>query len=331
MRGRWDFVLALALLFACGPGNAEPTGADESLFPIRLALQWLPQSQFAGFYIARDRGFFRDAGLDVTLLHTGPGPSSLDYLAEGKADFATMFLADAIVKSRAPVPLAQVAQVLRRSNLMLVAWKDEGIDKPSDLDGRLVSYWPSAFSAAFETFFSIHGIKPGFRPQNYTVNLFLHRGVAACAAMFYNEYHRIYQAGVNNDRLTVFMMRDYGLGFPEDGIYTSVNTAKEHPGRCTALRRATLAGWEYAGRNRDEAVESVLRESRLAGVPVNRPHTRWMLDSVLLSIYPPNDAGEPGRLDSATYRGVVEMLDEAGLVSAAPSFETFAPFEKETP
>ncbi len=329
MRGIWAFVLALALLLNCDPAPAETAKADQPLFPLRLALQWLPQSQFAGFYVARDRGFYRDAGLDVTLLHTGPGPSSLDYLAEGKADFATMFLADAIMKSRTPVPLAQVAQVLRRSNLMLVAWKDEGIEKPSDLDGRLVSYWPNAFSAAFETFFAIHEIKPGFRPQNYTVNLFLNRGVAACAAMFYNEYHRIYQAGVDRDRLTVFMMRDYGLGFPEDGIYTSAKNAREHPEACEALRQATLAGWEYAVQNREEAVEAVLSESRLVGVPANRPHTRWMLDNVLLSIFPPDDDGEPGRLDAATYRGVVGMLDKAELVSGAPSFETFAPFEKE--
>ncbi len=329
MRRRLSVISILALLLQWSAVCAW--SAEESPFPLKLALQWLPQSQFAGYYIARDRGFYRDAGLEVTLIHTGPGPSSLDYVADGKADFATMFLADAIVKCRAPVPLAQVAQILRRSNLMLVAWKNMGIEKPSDLDGQLVTYWPSAFSAAFETFFSLHGIRPEFRPQNYTVNLFLHRGVAACAAMFYNEYHKIYQAGVDNDRLTVFMMRDYGLGFPEDGIYAPAETAASHPEICAALRHATLAGWEYAGQHRDEAVEAVLRESRLLGVPANRPHTRWMLDSVLLSIFPADNEGAPGRLDSDAYSNVVETLVKAGLISGAPPFEIFAPLEKESP
>lgn len=321
-------LLALTAALTAALHAGEPAAA-RPLVPVRLALQWLPQSQFAGFYMARDRGFYRAAGLDVTLLHTGPGPSSLDFLADQRADFATLFLADAIVHARHPVELAHVAQLVQRSQLMLVAWKDMGIEYPSDLDGQLVSFWPGAFSAAFNAFFRQHDIRPRIRRQHYSVNLFLHRGVAACAAMAYNEFHRIYQAGVDYEHLTVFLLRDYGLGFPEDGIYTSVDMARNRPDLCRALREATLAGWEYARQHPEEALDAVLSESRRGGVPANRPHSRWMLEHILAAIFPPDGDMEPGRLDPRAYQETAAVLQAAGLVESVPAFEVFAPPDRE--
>jgi NitT/TauT family transport system substrate-binding protein len=325
-------VLAAALALP-GPGTAGDEAAltPPALAPVHLALQWLPQSQFAGFYMACDQGFYRAAGLDVTLLHAGPGPSSLDFLADGRADFATLFLSDAVVHAQEPVPLVQVVQLMRRSNLMLVAWKDMGIMAPGDLDGQRISCWTGPFSGAFTAFFQQHGVHPVLRPQNHSVNLFLNRGVAVCAAMAYNEYHRIYQAGIDYDRLTTFMMRDYGLGFPEDGIYTTAAMAAAHPERCRALRQATLAGWEHARQHPDEAIAAVLRESKRRAVPVNRAHSRWMLMHVLESIFPPDDPAPPGSLDPQAYARTVDALASSGLVEMAPPHAAFAPFEEARP
>ena len=227
-----------------------PTTNDTPpLARLRIALQWLPQSQFAGFYMARDQGLYRSAGLDVDLVHTGPGPSPLDFMARGAADFATLFLADALVAADKH-GLVNVVQLSQRSALMLVGFKEMGILKPADLHGKPVSYWQSAFSAAFEAFFRQQGIQPIVVPQHYSVNLFLRRGVAACAVMEYNEYHRIYQAGVDFEELTLFRMRDFGLGFPEDGLYTTAALVQQQPAICRALRQATMAGWAWWPRAR---------------------------------------------------------------------------------
>ena len=326
-------VLAIAMLvcltapFAFG----QVVKAEKQRAPLRLALQWLPQSQFAGFYMAAEKGYYREAGLDVSLIHTGPGPSSLDFLAQDKADFSTLFLADALFASGKPVALVNVAQLSQRSNLLLVAWKDMGIEKPADLDGRPVSYWQSAFSMAFDVFFKQENIRPVAKPQHYSVNLFLQRGVTACAAMTYNEYHRIYQAGVDYDRLTIFRMSDFGLGFPEDGLYTCAETARQKPEVCRALREATLAGWEYARLHPDEAVDVVVRESHGAGVPINRPHARWMLKHVLDSVCPQENGVRRGHLGRTAYQETVRAMLSAGKIERAPAFEAFAPFEGEKP
>lgn len=331
-------ILALSLLaivcFACAAvaqNNAAPDTAAPPTTPVRIALQWLPQSQFAGFYMARDHGFYRDAGLDVALIHTGPGPSSLDYLARGDADFATMFLSDAIVAAE-QAELVNIAQLAQRSSLMLVGLKELGIHQPADLDGKPISYWQSAFSAAFETFFRQQHVRPVAIPQHYSINLFLRRGVAACAAMQYNEYHRIYQAGIDYDDLTVFRMSDYGLDFPEDGLYARADLARQQPDLCRALRQATLAGWEYARAHPDEVVDTVLRESQQADVPANRPHTRWMLTHLLDSIFPAADPVPPaGILQPNDYQATARALKKAGLISRIPPYAQFAPLEGDTP
>jgi NitT/TauT family transport system substrate-binding protein len=312
---------------------AESPDASSVLLPVRLALQWLPQSQFAGYYMARDQGFYRDAGLDVTLLHTGPGPSALDFMEREKADFATLFLADAIAYARTSVPLVHIGQFVKQSNLMLVARKDAGIEKPSDLDGKRVSYWPGTFSIAFQAFFQQYGIEPVSYPQHHSINLFLGRGVDACAAMYYNEYHQLYLAGIDYESLTTFLMRDHGLGFPEDGLYTSVQMATEHPEVCRALREATLAGWAYAREHPDVAIDAVLRASRAGEIPANRPHSRWMLERILASIFPSGDSEwVPGQLDPEMYHATVKAMKAAGLLEEALPFEVFAPAHiRETP
>lgn len=325
---RFCFLAAAAL--ACA-GQAAAARAEGTPVPVRLALQWLPQSQFAGFYMAAAKGYYRDAGLAVTLIHTGPGPSSLDWLAQGKADYCTLFLADALAANGKPVPLVNIAQFTQHSDLLLVAWKDMGIVRPADLDGRSVSYWQSAFSIAFTLFFRQQHVHPVIRPQHYSVRLFLRRGVTACAAMTYNEYHRIYQAGVDYDRLTVFRMSDFGLDFPEDGLYTRAETAQRQPHVCRQLRDATLAGWAYAREHPGEAVEAVLQESRNAGVPVNRPHTAWMLTHILESIYPAGETARPGRLTPDAFARTAQAIADEGLLSQTPAFETFAPFEMKQP
>lgn len=313
--------LMLAAILLPTPLTAQ---TKQNLISVKVALQWLPQSQFAGFYLAQEKGFYKESGLDVKLIHTGPGPTSLDMLEQNQADFATMFLPDAIVASTS-LELVNVAQFFQTSSLMLVAWKDMGIETPKDLHNKKISYWQNAFSVPFEIFFARNNVRPEMVPQNYTINLFLNRGVAACAVMHYNEYHRIYQAGVDFDQLTVFAMKDYDLGCPEDGLYTTAKMAHQNPQLCLALKQGTLRGWIYARSNMDEAVELVIKKSKSAGVPVNKPQAHWMLKKVLESVFAQDF--KAGTLDAESYQKTGEMLLDAGLIPVLKPFADFAPVE----
>ncbi|MFE8034124.1 ABC transporter substrate-binding protein, partial [Thiohalocapsa marina] len=318
----WPAVLADTAASG-SPSNSPP--------PLQLALQWTPQSQFAGFYVAQARGLYAKAGLDVRLLHADSERSSLQLLQSGDADLATAFLADALIAA-ADTPdtngLAQVAQLVQYSNLMLVAWKGLGIEQAEDLDGRLVSHWQGAFSASFAAFFDAQGVEPKVIPQHGSINLFLDQGVAACAAMEYNELHHIWQAGVDYDKLTRFRMRDFGFGFPEDGLYARADWIARHPEQALALRQATLAGWAHARTHPEEAIDLVLAQARDAGIPANRPHERWMLTHMLKAIFPPRaSAQQAGALDPDAFDDSVRTLRAAGLIDQPPTFTRFAPLE----
>jgi NitT/TauT family transport system substrate-binding protein len=340
--------------------------AAQRATPIRLALQWRPQSQFAGYYMARQRGMYRAAGLDVEFLHAAPDVTSLQMLQEGRVDVATAFLSDGVIAAASlrdavaanrseglldasdspeasahreasqPVvvqpALVQVAQLVQRSNLMLVAWRDMGIDDMSDLDAKRVGTWQGAFSATFDAFFAAHGVNPVRVPQYGSIGLFLTRAVAACSAMHYNEYHRIWQAGIDPDRLTTFTMRDYGLDIPEDGLFARPEWLASNLEHARALRKATIQGWIYARAHPEETLDVVIAEARAAGVPTNRPLERWMLEHVLAAIFVSEEApAAAGRLDRDAYARTSRTLQKAGLIASVPAFEDFAPLERETP
>jgi NitT/TauT family transport system substrate-binding protein len=335
---RWRVLIALAALccaaalaFALWSGGQSATGAGR-LEKATLILQWEPQAQFAGYYMALEKGFYRAHGLDVEVVPGGPAIDPVAYLQSGKADFATSFLTGAITAAASGVPLVDVGQVVNRSSLMIVA-RRSAIKDRDDLDGRRVSLWGQSFRAAYLGYFATAGLEPRIVPQYYSVNLFLQGGVTACAAMEYNEYHSIMQAGVDAGELTTFFMRDVGFGFPEDGIYTLAATARQRPRVCREFAAASLEGWEYARQHPDEAVDSVMTHAAAAHVPTNRVHQRWMLDHILTAIYPgEHDTWQTGVLARADYERVKAIMIGEGLIAGAPTYERFvAPGARSAP
>lgn len=313
-------LLAAVLLPVAAAGAQSPA----PLAPVTLILQWTPQSQFAGYYVALEKGFYAKRGLDVTILRGGPDRDQMAYLMDGRADFATRWLTAALEDIERGVPLKHIAQIINRSNLAVVGWRDRGIARLEDLDGRRVGVWHGQFRPPFIATFRAHDIEPVVVQQNYSINLFMRRGVDACSAMIYNEYHMLYQAGVDTNELVVFPLASDESPLPEDGIYCLRETYAAKPDVCAALARASVEGWEYAAAHPEEALEIVMRHVREAHVPTNRAHMRWMLRAVLESVIP-SGAGswEVGRLDRDAYERTVKMMIEQEMVRSAPAFEDF--------
>lgn len=314
-------VIVMITLFATLPAGSGGVGGVTGK-PLRLILLWMPQAQFAGYYVALEKGIYRDYGLDVRIIRGGPDRDGVDYLERGEADVAILFLSGALLARNRDVPLVHLGQVVNRSNLMLVGWKDKGVTDNLALDGKRVSLWGGAFQADFMTFFAASGVRPQIIPQYYSVNLFLAKGVDACSVMYYNEYHTLFQAGVDENELTAMFMRDYGGGFPEDGIYCLAETLSARQEEYAAFVAASLAGWQYAAANQEEALDIVMKYVQEANLPTNRAHMRWMLEKILPTIIPGEEsAWEYGRLSPEDYRRAVEILKQYELITAAPSYE----------
>lgn len=314
-------VAALAAV-ALWPGAHEARGAEQPR-PVRLVLHWRPQAQFAGYYVAAEKGIYAFHGLDVTVVPGGPDTDSLKELRAGRADFALAFLSGALSANGQGAPLVDVCQVVNRSNLMLVAWKST-VAKRADFAGSRVTLWGMSFRAACDAFFGAADVRPILLPQFYTVNLFLRGGADACSAMEYNEYHTILMAGVDEDELKVFPMRDYGLGFPEDGVYTLASTQAESPELCADFAAATMEGWKYCQGHPEEALDIVMRKTAEAHVPTNRVHQRWMLDHMLVSIFPGDqDTWQAGKLAPVDYGRTRAIMIGEQQIEAGPPYERF--------
>jgi NitT/TauT family transport system substrate-binding protein len=311
-------VLTIVMYSACGSGQAAEL-KKASLLP-----QWLPQAQFAGYMVALSKGYYRDAGIDLTLLRGGPGSPPFKKLLAGEVTFCTGWLSNGIQERASGMPVVNIAQIIRRSALMLVARKSSGILKPADLNSRKVGLWAEHFYLQPAVFFKRFGLTVEIIPNYTSVNLFLKGGVEATAAMWYNEYHAILNSGLDPDELTVFFFRDYGLKFPEDGLYCLQRAFEEDPDMCRRFVDASLRGWLYAFDHEEEALDIVMKSAEEAHTGTNRAHQRWMLKRMRDLITPEQDPSWLGKLDPAAYDAVGKVLVDFSYINRVPEFDDFS-------
>ena len=321
MRIEKTLLLAAAMLFplaafAAAAGRTPPL-KKASFIPL-----WSPQAQFAGYFAAYEKGIYRKHGIDLKILKGGPTSPPGKWLETGQADFAVLWLSEAVKMRDHGVPLVNIAQVTQRSALVLLAKRSAKIYSPQDLNGKKISMW-SEFSTQPKAFLAKYGIKAEVIPQSYTVNMFLRGGVDACSAMIYNEYHTILNSGVDPSELTVFMFDKNGLNFPEDGLYVLESTYKKDPALAREFALASMEGWQYVRDNKEEALKIVLSYMKEAKIPASPAHQRWMLDKMLELIEPPAD-GEKGALRKADYAVVASELKKAGLINKVPDWKSFS-------
>jgi NitT/TauT family transport system substrate-binding protein len=317
------FRLRILFLFLIIFNFIISTCRSEELNKITFIPHWVPQAQFAGYYVAYEKGIYKKYGIDLTILKGGPDSSSAEFLEKGKADFATMWLSTAIQKRSQGLKLVNIGQIIQRSALMLVAKKTKGIHKPEDINGKKVGLWGAEFQIQPKAFFKKYNLKVKVIPQSFSVNLFLKDGVDVASAMWYNEYHSILNSGINPEELTTFFFYDYGLNFPEDGIYTLEKNFKKEPSLSCAFVKASIEGWLYAFAHPDEAMDIILKYMSLAKIPANRMHQKWMLERMKDLISPQDNKTPIGILLKADFLRVAKELKENGFIKDIPEFESF--------
>jgi NitT/TauT family transport system substrate-binding protein len=312
--------VGICLFFAC---LARPVLATAPQ-PVRLMLQWSHQAQFAGYYVAKEKGFYQEQGLGVSIVPGGPGLDPADSLIRGEVDFASLWLSTALSRSEQSVRLAKVAQIVNASNLVLITRNEDQINRPAELSGRKISIWGGDFRAPYLAWLQSVGATPQIYPQYYSVNLFLLKGVQACSAMYYNEVHMVYQTGIDMEELKLFFLQEDGFGFPEDGIYTTEERFRKNPELARKFREATLRGWRYAAEHQTETLDIVMQYVTRDKVLTNRPHMKWMLEKILRSVIPDaQDRWTFGSLSRQDYARTVQVMTQQGMIRSAPSYEEF--------
>ena len=298
-------------------------GSGQSLKKATFIPIWVPQAQFAGYYVAYEKGFYEKKGIDLTIIPGGPDRPASQFLTSGKADFATLWLATAMRMRANGQEIINIGQIIQRSALMLIAKKSSHITKPEDLNGKKIGLWGEDFQIQPKAFFRRYSLDVKIVPQSFSVNLFLRGGVDVASAMWYNEYHTIVNSGLNPDELTTFWFHEHGLNFPEDGIYTLEKTFKKDPALARAFVKGSIEGWLYAFSHPDEALDIILKYIAQAKIPANRIHQKWMLNRMKDLVSPPDHPGPMGMLEPRDYERVDYELKESDLVKRTPGYLSF--------
>ena len=290
---------------------------------LTLQLQWVTQAQFAGYYVALDKGYYDDEGLDVTIKPGGPDIAPPQVLAGGGADMMLNWMPSALAARERGVPIVNIAQPFKSSGLQLTCRKETGIKSPADFRGKTIGVWFFGNEYPFLSWMSQLGIPTNggsdgvtVLKQGFNVDPLLQKQADCISTMTYNEYWQVIDAGVSPDDLVVFKYQDQGVATLEDGIYVLEDRLKDADFQDQMVRfvRASMKGWKWAEANPDAAADIVL-DNDATGAQTEKHQRRMMGEIAKLT------AGSNGTLDPADYERTVSTLLKGGsdpVISKAP-------------
>jgi NitT/TauT family transport system substrate-binding protein len=307
---------------ASASASTEPSAsAPAELTKVSLQLQWAPQAQFAGYFAAKDQGFYEAAGLDVTFLDGGPTvvPQQVGSAPDGP-EFTISWVPKVLEAREAGSDLVNIAQIFQRSGTLSVSWKDSNITKPGDF-GNEFEVTAGAKKAGLE-----QGTDYEKVIQPFDMTLLLSKQIDVAEAMIYNEYAQVLEAAnpetgelYQPTDLNVINWNDEGTAMLQDALFARAAWLAEAGNEdiAEAFLKASFQGWAYCRENPDDCIQSTVD----AGSQLPAGHQRWMMNEINPLIWPsPNGIGI---MDPALWQQTVDVSLGAGVIKAAPPAEAY--------
>jgi NitT/TauT family transport system substrate-binding protein len=320
-------VVAAAIAAALGIGRAQ---AAPKLTHVTLQLKWVTQAQFAGYYAAVEKGYYKKAGLDVTLKVGGPDITPEQAVLAGQAEFGLDWLPNLFATREKGGKIVSVAQVFARSGMTELTWKDSGIDTIKKMAKKKVGVWccgnqPELFAALTK-----NGINPASKSavtivnQPFDMNLFLQRKIDAAAAMTYNELAQVLETKNSKTGklytladLNIFKMASpsVGTGMLEDNIFATQKYISDpsHSATITAFLKASFQGWIYCRDHVSDCTNIVLKN----GTALGHGHQLWQMNEINKLVWP-NAAGI-GTVPTSALNATAKIAKTYGVIKKNPS------------
>jgi NitT/TauT family transport system substrate-binding protein len=288
---------------------------------LTLQTKWVTQAQFAGYYVAKDKGFYKDADLDVTIKDGGPDVAPEQVIAGGGADVIVDWMGGALAAREQGVKLVNIAQPYKRAGLELICPKDGPIKTEADFPGHTLGVW--FFGNEYPFFAWMHklGIPTDGGPkgvnvlkQNFDVSALVQKQADCISVMTYNELGQAADAGFTADKIIQFNYSALGNDLLEDGLYTTEEKLADPKMKDELVRfvKASMKGWQYAIEHPDEAAQIVLDNDPSGAQTL--AHQKFMMEGVgkLIDV---NDWA----LDQAAYDRTEQALLDQAIIKAKPS------------
>ncbi len=298
-------------------------GMAQAADDLTLQLKWVTQAQFAGYYVALDKGFYEEEDLNVTIKPGGPDIAPTQVIAGGGADVTVEWMPAALSAREKGLPLVNIAQPFKSSGMMLTCLKETGVTGPDDFPGRTLGVWFFGNEFPFLSWMSQLGIPTDggaegvtVLKQGFNVDPLLQKQADCISTMTYNEYWQVIDAGISADDLVTFKYEDQGVATLEDGLYVLEDKLSDpaEVDKLTRFVRASMKGWKWAEENPAEAAMIVL-DNDATGAQTEEHQIRMMTEVAKLT------AGSNGALDPEDYERTVQSLLSGGsdpVISAHP-------------
>ena len=263
-----------AILTACS-SIAQTSTRDETIV---FTPQWTAQAQFAGYYVAEAKGFYREAGVKVRIEHPSATQSAMSRLRKNECQATTLQLCQAMEIIDEGISLVNILQTSMNNAMVIVSSRDKD---PLTQKGARVGIW----SVGFGQLAICMNIKEHLDYQwirfAQNVNLFVAGALDATLAMSYNEYYQLVQAGIKMTEKNVYRFCDHGYNVQEDGVYMTRDYYEKHREQANKFAQASRKGWEWAAQHPDEALDIVMQYVDKNHIATNRVMQRLMLKEVL--------------------------------------------------
>src|SRR6478609_8363482 len=295
-------VTACSTTPAANNSGSSGGGAAGTPAKVTLQLQWVAQGQFAGYYAAVDQGYYKDAGLDVTIKEGGVDIVPQTVLAQGQADYAIAWVPKALASREQGAEITDVAQVFQRSGTRQVSFKAKNITAPADFKGKKVGNW--GFGNEFELFAGM--TKAGLNPasdvtlvqQQFDMQALLKGEIDAAQAMIYNEYAQVLEAKdpatgklYTPDDFAVINWNDVGTAMLQDAVWADTAKLKSDPDyQQTVIKflKGSIEGWAFCRDNAQKCADIVVAR----GSKLGASHQLWQMNEINKLIWPsPAGAG----------------------------------------
>jgi NitT/TauT family transport system substrate-binding protein len=317
-------VAAALVAVSVGTAATSRTHADK----VTLQLKWVTQSQFAGYYAAAAKGFYKGANLDVTIKPGGPDIIPEQVVASSQAQFGLDWLPSLLSARDKGTDLVNIAQVFARSGMTQISWKDSGINTIAKMKGKKVANWLGGNE--FELFAAL--VRAGMDPAHnkgvtivqepFSMDFFVKHQADTASAMTYNELAQVLETKnpatgklFKLSDLNVIPFEKVGTGMLEDGVFVNGSWIKSAKNQDIAKRflGASLAGWIYCRDHVSECTNIVLKN----GPTLGHGHQLWQMNEINKLVWPAPKG--IGIMDPAAYARTVRISKQFGVIKKTPS------------
>jgi ABC-type nitrate/sulfonate/bicarbonate transport systems, periplasmic components len=271
-----------------------------------------------GYYVADAKGYYKDEGIDITLLPGGSDIIPEQQVFTGVADIGVTWVSSLLKYDEKGWGFIEVAQVFQKSAMLLVSKAETGIKSGKDLAGKKIGSWFGGNEYELYALIESVGLNKDkdlkMVQQDFTMDQVKKGDIDAASAMTYNEYGLLLESGYTKDKLNVIDMNDAGVAMLEDCLFVTKKWAQKNPDLLVRFLRASIKGWADAAKDPEAAGKLVYDVDK----SVSLAHQTYMAKEVAKLVVPAGfAAAKIGYIDPATFKQTADYAQKYGLLIKA--------------